>query len=151
MKIYLNGQIDEHGKIFPDVTFPASGPSDEFLAERGAYKVSMFREYDSKTQKLVACAPVVEDGFAYVVQVANKTQDEIQSDTDAKASEMRAYRDEALKRCDWVVIRAYETNGSVDAEWLAYRQSLRDLPNSAGWPYVELPHSPDYVGPGGSA
>lgn len=145
MKIYLNGQVDDYQKIFSDVTFPQSGPSDEFLAERGAYKVSYFRDHDSKTQKLIPCAPAVEGEFAYVVQVVNKTQEEIQADTNAKAAEMRAIRDETLKRSDWMVVKAYETGTSVDADWAAYRQALRDLPNAEGWPYVSIPHDPDYV------
>ena len=46
-----------------------------------------------------------------------------------------------LKECDWI------TNGDVllenQAEWLQYRQSLRDVTNQSGFPYdVKFPAKP---------
>jgi len=141
MKIYLNGQVAHYKEIFPNVSFPVSGPSDEFLASAGAYKVSMFRPHTA-TQKLVPCSPVVENGFAYVVRVENKTAEEIASDTASKASKLRAARDKALADSDWTQV----ADAPVDKEaWATYRQSLRDLPNSDGWPDVSLPTEPGFI------
>jgi hypothetical protein len=145
MQIYKDGQVAHYKTIFSNVSFPASGPSDAFLAERGAYKVSLFRDHDRATQKLVPCEPVIENGFAYVVAVENKTAEEIAADVASKSAQMRANRDRALEASDWRVIRAAETGVAMDQEWQDYRQSLRDLPNSEGWPNVELPHDPNYV------
>jgi hypothetical protein len=145
MQIYKDGQVAHYKTIFSNVSFPASGPSDAFLAERGAYKVSLFRDHDRATQKLVPCEPVIENGFAYVVKVENKTAEEIAADVASKSAQMRAARDRALEASDWRVIRAAETGVAMDQEWQDYRQSLRDLPNSEGWPNVELPHDPNYV------
>jgi hypothetical protein len=145
MQIYKDGQVAHYKTIFSNVSFPASGPSDAFLAERGAYKVSLFRDHDRATQKLVPCEPVIENGFAYVVAVENKTAEEIAADVASKSAQMRAARDRALEASDWRVIRAAETGVAMDQEWQDYRQSLRDLPNSEGWPNVELPHDPNYV------
>jgi hypothetical protein len=145
MQIYKDGQVAHYKKIFPNVSFPASGPSDAFLAANGAYKVSLFRDHDRATQKLVPCEPVVENGFAYVVKVENKTAEEIAADVASKSAQMRANRDRALEASDWRVIRAAETGVAMSQEWQDYRQSLRDLPNSEGWPNVELPHDPNYV------
>jgi hypothetical protein len=145
MQIYKDGQVAHYKQIFSNVSFPASGPSDAFLAERGAYKVSLFRDHDRATQKLVPCEPVIENGFAYVVAVENKTAEEIAADVASKSAQMRAARDRALEASDWRVIRAAETGVAMDQEWQDYRQSLRDLPNSEGWPNVELPHDPNYV------
>ena len=145
MQIFKNGQVAHYKTIFSNVSFPASGPSDAFLAENNAYKVSVFRDHDRATQKLVPCEPVVENGFAYVVAVANKTEEEIAADVASKAAQMRAARDNALKQSDWRVIRAAETGVALDADWAAYRQALRDLPNADGWPNVSLPNDPDYV------
>ena len=149
MQIYKDGQVAHYKTIFSNVSFPASGPSDAFLAENNAYKVSVFRDHDRATQKLVPCEPVVENGFAYVVAVANKTEEEIAADVASKAAQMRAARDRALEASDWRVIRAVETGVAFDADWAAYRQALRDLPNAEGWPNVSLPHDPDYVAPEG--
>jgi hypothetical protein len=145
MQIFKDGQVAHYKQIFSNVSFPASGPSDAFLAANGAYKVSLFRDHDRATQKLVPCEPVVENGFAFIVAVANKTEAEIAADVASKSAQMRANRDRALEASDWRVIRAAETGVAMDQEWQDYRQSLRDLPNSEGWPNVELPHDPDYV------
>ena len=145
MKIYLNGQVAHYKEIFPNVSFPASGPTDAFLAERGAVKVSLFREHNRATQKLVPCDPVVENGFAYVVEVADKTAAEITADGASKAAQLRAARDRALEACDWRAIRAAETGVAMDQEWADYRQALRDLPETEGFPDVDLPHDPDQI------
>ena len=145
MQIYKDGQVAHYKTIFSNVSFPASGPSDAFLAANEAYKVSLFRDHDRATQKLVSCEPVIEGGFAFIVAVADKTEEEIAADVASKSAQMRAARDRALEASDWRVIRAAETGVAMDQEWQDYRQSLRDLPNAEGWPNVELPHDPDYV------
>ena len=149
MQIYKDGQVAHYKQIFSNVSFPASGPSDAFLAANGAYKVSLFRDHDRATQKLVPCEPVVENGFAYVVKIENKTAEEIAADVASKSSQMRANRDRALEASDWRVIRAAETGVALDTDWATYRQALRDLPNAEGWPDISLPNDPDYVAPTG--
>jgi hypothetical protein len=149
MQIYFNGKVSHYKQAFSNVSFPASGPTDEFLAERGAVKVSLFREHDRATQKLVPCDPVVENGFAFIVAVADKTAEEIAADVASKAAQVRAARDRALEACDWRVIRAAETGEPLDQEWAEYRQALRDLPSNPDFPNVDLPHDPDYVEPVG--
>jgi hypothetical protein len=145
MQIYFNGKVSHYKQAFSNVSFPASGPTDEFLAERGAVKVSLFREHDRATQKLVPCDPVVENGWAYVVKVEDKTAEEIAADVASKAAQMRANRDRALEASDWRVIRSAETSEPLDQEWAEYRQALRDLPSNPDFPNVDLPHDPDYV------
>jgi len=145
MQIYFNGKVSHYKQAFSNISFPASGPSDEFLAERGAVKVSLFREHDRATQKLVSCDPVVENGWAYVVKVEDKTAEEIAADVASKAAQLRAARDRALQASDWRVIRSAETGEPLDQEWAEYRQALRDLPSNPDFPNVDLPHDPDYV------
>ena len=145
MQIYFNGKVSHYKDAFPNTSFPASGPSDDFLSAHQAYKVSLFREHNRATQKLVPCDPVVENGFAYVVEVTDKTAEEIAADVASKSAQVRAARDRALAACDWRVIRAAETGVAMDQEWATYRQALRDLPSAEGFPDVELPHDPDYI------
>ena len=142
MQVYKDGRVAHYKTMFPNTSFPASGPSDAFLAEQGAVKVSMFRPHDRATQKLVPCDPVVENGFAYVVEVVDKTAEEIASDVASKAAQLRAARDHALANSDWTQV----ADAPVDKEaWATYRQSLRDLPNSDGWPDVSLPTEPGFI------
>jgi len=144
VQIYKDGRIANYKKMFPTTSFPASGPSDSFLSSQGAYKVSTFRTYDNATQKLVPCDPVIENGFAYVVEVVNKTEDDLAADVASKAAQMRTARDNALKASDWTQV----ADAPVDQEaWATYRQALRDLPDDENWPNVELPNDPDWVDP----
>lgn len=142
MLIYKDGQVAHYRTVFPNTSFPASGPSDEFLASAGAYKVSVFREHDRATQKLVPCDPVIENGFAYTVDVEYKTEAEIAADVAAKAAQVRAQRDRLLSDSDWTQV----LDAPVDrTAWATYRQALRDLPSAEGFPDVEFPLSPDSV------
>jgi hypothetical protein len=143
MQVFKDGQVAHYKQMFPNTSFPASGPSDDFLAANGAVKVSMFRDHDRATQKLVPCDPVVENGFAYVVAVENKTEEEIAADVASKAAQVRAARDRALSASDWTQV----ADAPVDQQaWAAYRQALRDLPSQVGFPDVELPLTPDQQG-----
>jgi hypothetical protein len=142
MQVFKDGQVAHYKTMFPNTSFPASGPSDAFLAEQGAVKVSMFRPHDRATQKLVSCEPVVEDGFAFIVAVADKTEAEIAADVASKAAQVRAQRDRLLSGSDWTQV----ADAPVDQEaWATYRQALRDLPDAEGWPDVELPSEPGSV------
>lgn len=150
MQVYKDGRVAHYKDLFPNTSFPAGGPTDSFLASHNAYKVSVFRDHNRATQKLVSCSPVIENGFAYVVKVVDKTEEEIAADVAAKAAQVRAARDRALEASDWRVIRAAETGVAMDEEWANYRQALRDLPDAEGFPDVHLPHDPDYVPLGGN-
>jgi hypothetical protein len=142
MQVFKDGQVAHYKTMFPNTSFPASGPSDAFLAEQDAVKVSMFRPYDRATQKLVSCEPVVENGWAYVVEVVDKTEEEVAADVASKAAQVRAARDRALSASDWTQV----ADAPVDQEaWATYRQALRDLPSAEGWPDVELPSEPGAV------
>lgn len=143
MQIYFNTRIDHYKKIFPNISFPASGPSDVFLTQQGAYKVSAFRDYDRATQKLVPCDPYIKDGFCYVVKAVDKTEEEIAADVAAKSAQVRAARDAALSASDWTQV----ADAPVDQQaWATYRQALRDLPSQVGFPNVDLPLTPDQQG-----
>jgi predicted ABC-class ATPase len=56
---------------------------------------------------------------------------------------IRRLRDELLTQSDWVVIKASEEGTTVPANWTAYRQALRDLPQVFNTPEeVVLPDMP---------
>ena len=143
MQIYFNGKVSHYKDAFPNTSFPASGPSDSFLASHGAVKVSLFREHNRATQKLVPCDPVIENGFAYVVAVVDKTEEEIAADTVSKAAKVRSQRDAILAQSDWRAVRAVETGVAMDEEWATYRQALRDITTQESFPEVTWPTSPD--------
>jgi hypothetical protein len=128
MLIYKDGQVAHYKVIFSNTSFSASGPSDEFLADQGAVKVNVFKDHDRDTQKLVPADPYIEDGWCYTVTVADKTDDEIAADADARAAQVRAQRDRLLADSDWTQI----LDAPVDrTAWATYRQALRDLPQAS--------------------
>jgi hypothetical protein len=140
MLIYKDGQIALYKTLFANVSFPASGPSDQFLLEHNAVKVSVFLPHDRSTQKLVSCDPYVQDGWAYTVRVENKTAEEIVADAASKSAQIRSQRDSLLTASDWTQV----ADAPVDkAAWAEYRQALRDLPQAEGFPNVDMPKSPD--------
>lgn len=131
MLVLKDNIVADYRSIFANTSFPPNGPSDEFLAEQGAYKVNLWRPYDSATEKLVSCAPYIQDGWAYTVTVEPKTAEELAADLEAKAASVRADRNRRLADCDWTQL----PDAPVDAAaWAAYRQELRDVTAQAGFP-----------------
>ncbi len=60
------------------------------------------------------------------------------------AEQVRTERARLLAESDWVVTRAMERGEPVPADWLAYRQALRDVPQQSGFPLaIAWPECPD--------
>jgi hypothetical protein len=138
-------QVGDYKSVFPDTSFPPSGPSDEFLSANSAKKVNRFKSYNALTQKLVACAAYDDGEFVSVVQVQDLTTEEIQAAKDSAMAQLRGTRNNLLTQCDWTQIP--DCTIPKKAEWATYRQALRDFPatvEDARLP-VEWPHNPDWV------
>jgi hypothetical protein len=141
MLIYKDGIVDEVRRFFPNTSFPTSGPSDEFLEENEAYRVNTFKPHDQRTQKVVPCDPYIEDGWAYTVAVEDKTEEELDADTQSQASKVRADRNRRLAECDWTQVLDAPVDRTV---WAAYREALRNLPAQEGFPHnVIWPNKPE--------
>ena len=71
-----NGSITvgDYRELFPNTSFPVTGPDDNFYAENGCLKVSIFKEHDRNTQMLVGCDPYEENGMVYTVTIQDKPQ-----------------------------------------------------------------------------
>jgi hypothetical protein len=139
MQIYKDGIVADYKRIFKNISFPSSGPSEEFLQQNNAYKINLFIDHNRATQKLVSCEPYIKDGWAYTVKVENKTEEDIASDLASKSAQKRAERDQALAASDWTQVLDAPVDRTV---WAAYRQALRDLPEQEGFPWIDLPASP---------
>jgi hypothetical protein len=148
MLIYKDGQVAHYKEIFSNTSFSASGPSDEFLAENGAKKVTVFKAHDRATQKLVSVDPYEEDGIVYTVSVVDKTAEEIAADSNSKAAQIRSQRNQLLTASDWTQV----LDAPIDrTAWAAYRQALRDITSQEGFPAsVQWPNDPNYVAPAGN-
>lgn len=145
-----NGQVDKFPYTIGDLrkdnsntSFPKNIP-DETLSQFGVFPVieQDAPSYDPITQRVdTAVQPsLVDNKWTLTKTVVNKTQEQIDADNANKAAKIRKQRDELLTECDWVAVKAFETNGNVPAEWQIYRQALRDVtgqdtfPVSVNWP-----------------
>jgi len=83
-------------------------------------------------------------------QVANGDMTQATADT-INAVNVRAERDARLAGCDWVDTVSAQTRvpSATLAQWMTYRQALRDITKQAGFPSGALawPTSPDGVTP----
>lgn len=137
--------IGDYRELFPSTSFPANGPSDEWLTEQGAKKVTRFKAYDALTQKLVPAAPYDDGEFVSVVQVQDLTAEEVQAAKDSAMAQLRNNRNNLLTQSDWTQIP--DCTIPKKADWATYRQALRDFPatvEDARLP-VDWPKNPDWV------
>lgn len=126
-------KVGDYRVLFPQTSFPPSGPSDEFLAANSAMKVNLWLPYDSATQKLASCAPYIQGDWVYTVEVVPLTPEDIEARNQAQASNVRAERDELLLDSDWTQL----SDSPVDPlPWRTYRQELRNVPQQAGFPWT---------------
>ena len=98
--------VGDYRELFADTSFNSNGPSDEFLADNNAKKVTLFKDHDRLTQKLVSCAPYDDGEFVSIVQVESLTAEEIQSAKDSAMAQLRATRNSLLTACDWTGVDA---------------------------------------------
>ncbi len=142
--IIKDGRISEIGDyttLFPNISFAPEGPDDEFMKANSALRVAIWKQHDSKTQKLISSEPYIEDNQVFIVQVVDKTSDEIVADTIQEAATIRAIRDVLLANTDW----SQAAKSTADKEaYAAYRQALRDITLQESFPYnIEWPVQPE--------
>lgn len=64
--------VGHYRDLFPNTSFPLTGPNDDFFTENSCLKVSIFKEHDRNTEMLVGCEAYVENGIVYTVEVATR-------------------------------------------------------------------------------
>lgn len=129
-----------------NVSFPKM-INDQTLAEYNVYRVdvSEMPVINDRTQKAARAVAPTLSGEKWVLNwiVSNKTVEEIASYDAAVADRVRAERNQKLSDSDWVVVMNAEAGTGVPTEWAAYRQSLRDITDQAGFPHsVNWPVKP---------
>jgi hypothetical protein len=76
-----NITVGDYKELFPNTSFPLTGPDDNFFTENGCLKVSMFKEHDRATQMLVGCGAYLENGMVYTVEVQTRPDPVVQTIT----------------------------------------------------------------------
>ncbi|WP_198651772.1 tail fiber assembly protein [Salinicola sp. RZ23] len=95
-------------------------------------------EYNGRTYLRISAVEATEMGIPKsVVQAASKRQ---------QWTDIRTRRDALLRACDYAVMPDYPLTDDQLAEVKAYRQALRDIPETAGDPdAVEWPAKPEVL------
>lgn len=145
-----NGSVDTYpynvGKLRrdnPNTSFPKKVPTAS-LAAWGVYNVVIADDpsYDAMTHKIVAAdTPTLVGGtWTITKSTVALTAEEIQANSDAEAQLVRGKRDDLIAKTDWMAL----SDVTMSAEWQAYRQALRDIPEQEGFPYtVDWPTKPE--------
>lgn len=128
--IVNNGAIEQTGDLtvlFPNVSFPASGPTDAWMAENNLVPVTYFKAHDAATQKLVSCEAYLEGGSVYAVTVESLSADELTAKDEATKAGNRNVRNSKLALCDWTQLADVNLTAECKVDFAAYRQALRDI------------------------
>ena len=79
----LNSEIVERSgtlnTLFPNASFPLSGPDNDFKEENNLVEVLEYLEHDSEKQKMIFCDPYFLDGSVYRVELIDFTSQEKKS------------------------------------------------------------------------
>ena len=112
LAIVRDSEVERVGtaaELFPDTSFPVSGPPSDFMLERSVMPVAEDRPHDPALQKLVPVAPRIEGGTVYTVAVEPLSQAELDgrlaSARQAAADRVRALRDRKMQE------GGYQRNG----------------------------------------
>ena len=137
--------IGEHRALFPNTSFPASGPPADWMTQNSVLPVTVFRTYNGLTEKSTSVDPYIESGVVYLHKIealddSQKAAAQTAKDN-ATAESTRAERNRRLTESDWMA----NSDVTMTDAWKTYRQALRDITKHSNWPYLK---SPDPQGAG---
>jgi len=145
--------VADYTAMFPDTSFPNSGPNPQFMAENSCMYVNTYLPYDSTTQCLESCDPYIQIddpiqplNWVYTIKVAQLTPEQIQSMQDTQATANQKTASDLLYQTDWATIpdvvntanNPYLTN---QADFIAYRNTIRNIAVNPTWDAV-FPEQP---------
>ena len=58
--------MGEHRELFSNVSFPATGPSSDWMSENSVMPLIRYHSYNILTEKLVDVNPYIESGVVYL-------------------------------------------------------------------------------------
>ena len=131
--------MGEHRELFSNVSFPATGPSSDWMTANSVMPVTMSRSYDRMTQKSTSVDPYIEDNVVYLHKIESLTDSEKTAaqtaETNRVAESQRAERNRRLAETDWMAC----SDVTMSNDWKTYRQALRDITTHSNWPNLKVP------------
>jgi hypothetical protein len=64
--------VGDYKTLFPDTSFPESGPNENWFAENHCYRINLDVPYDPETEILQSAEPYVQNGWAYLSRAVPK-------------------------------------------------------------------------------
>ena len=132
-------KIGEYRDLFPNVSFPKSGPPADWMTQNSVMVVDVNRSYDGSTQKSTRVDPYIEDNVVYLHKIESLTDSEktaaqtvLNNETAARNREERNRR---LAETDWMAC----SDVTMSNDWKTYRQALRDITTHSNWPNLKVP------------
>jgi len=133
-------QVGNYQVLFPNTSFPASGPDAEWMAENSCMYVNTYLPYDQSTQVLTQVAPYISVPdltkpleWVYTVQVEQMTPEQLAQYQASIAGQIGSQAQQLLSATDWTTIPSvadpaqsnpYLTN---QAEFIAWRSQVRAI------------------------
>lgn len=88
------------------------------------------------TFNITEADPEFKDGNWFQVWVvSDATAEEVEQRTNEKATAVRAERNALISGCDWTQLPDSPLNSLQRADWVEYRQALRDITAQDGFPW----------------
>lgn len=102
-------------------------------------KYEILDDHGSVVNRIIADPDFVEQHYAGKYKLVDDQQER----ADKAAAEARTMRDRLLGDSDWVIVSSLESGKAVPADWVLYRQQLRDIPEQSGFPFdIDWPLRP---------
>jgi len=126
-------QVGDYQTLFPNTSFPASGPDAEWMAENSCLPVTVYLPYDASTQYLESVAPYRDGDTVYTIVVAQMTPEMIAQYQASVAGQIGSQAQQLLSATDWTTIPSvadpaqsnpYLTN---QTEFIAWRSQVRAI------------------------
>ena len=135
-------QVGDYQALFPNTSFPASGPTPEWMAENSCMYVTVWLPYDASTQYLESVAPYIDGNTVYTVIVAQMTPEMINAMHQSQAAQNKTKAANLLSQTDWTAIPdvadplksdPYLTNQPA---FVAWRSIIRAIAVTPTWDAV---------------
>ena len=126
-------QVGDYQILFPNTSFPSSGPTPEWMVENSCMYVNTYLPYDQTTQVLTQVAPYIKDAVVYTIQVEQMTPEQLAQYQAGVAAQIGAQAQALLSSTDWTTIPSvadpaqsnpYLTNQN---EFIAWRSQVRAI------------------------
>ena len=141
--IVQNNEVVNTGtlqSLFPNTSFPRTGPNDEWKAENGVVDLLASRSFDEATQHLETVDAYLEGGVAYTVRVVTNSDEYNANRASTQWSSVRFERDMYLQESDWTQLP--DVSNVDKTAWATYRQQLRDITTQADPFNITWPSTP---------